>query len=143
MQKILVMLGAAAIAIGSILPLSAFADVAALSVTVSGNDASVSVAEGVLDDTSKLYLVWDTEDRGTSLADWPRLECARRSVRGAVRQLLHEHGERRDGLSYAGGSQSNIKDSGHHVVWRKAGMGRFAPLCERRQRTAVWHSRKG
>lgn len=71
MQKLLTMIGAAAVAIGAVLPMSAFADTAALSVTVSGNDVSVSAAAGVLDDTSVLYIVWDTEDRGTSLADWP------------------------------------------------------------------------
>ena len=81
MQKPLAMIGAAAdlttkalaaaVAIGAVLPMSAFADTAALSVTVSGNDVSVSAAAGVLDDTSVLYIVWDTEDRGTSLADWP------------------------------------------------------------------------
>ena len=65
------MIGAAAVAIGAVLPMSAFADTAALSVTVSGNDVSVSAAAGVLDDTSVLYIVWDTEDRGSSLADWP------------------------------------------------------------------------
>ena len=71
MQKLLTMIAAAAVAIGAVLPMSAFADTAALSVTVSGNDVSVSAAAGVLDDTSVLYIVWDTEDRGTSLADWP------------------------------------------------------------------------
>ena len=71
MNKLLMMIGVAAVAIGAVLPMSAFADMAALSVTVSGNDVSVSAAAGVLDDTSALYLVWDTEDRGTSLADWP------------------------------------------------------------------------
>ena len=71
MQKLLTMIGAAAVAIGAVLPMSAFADTAALSVTVSGNDVSVSAAAGVLDDTSALYLVWDEADRGEKLADWP------------------------------------------------------------------------
>ena len=44
MQKLLTMIGAAAVAIGAVLPMSAFADTAALSVTVSGNDVSVSAA---------------------------------------------------------------------------------------------------
>ena len=66
MKKLLMMIGAA-----GCLALEAFANTAALSVTVSGNDVSVSAAAGVLDDTSVLYIVWDTEDRGTSLADWP------------------------------------------------------------------------
>ena len=46
-------------------------DLSPLSVTVSGNDISVGAAAGVLDDTSALYLVWDTSDHGDDLADWP------------------------------------------------------------------------
>lgn len=49
----------------------AFADVAALTATISGNDVSVTVPAGVLDDTSALYLVWDDVDHGEKLADWP------------------------------------------------------------------------
>lgn len=49
----------------------AFADVAALTTTISGNDVSVTVPAGVLDDTSALYLVWDDVDHGEKLADWP------------------------------------------------------------------------
>lgn len=47
------------------------ADVVALTVAVSGNDVSVSVPAGVLDDTSALYLVWDVADRGSKLENWP------------------------------------------------------------------------
>ncbi len=55
------------------------AEVAALSVAVSGNDVTISVPADVLDSTSKLYLVWDTIDHGTKLDDWPsekRIEYA-------------------------------------------------------------------
>ena len=69
MKKLLMMIGAAAV--GAMLPMAAVAETAALSVTVSGNDVSVSAAAGVLDDTSALYLVWDSADRGENLADWP------------------------------------------------------------------------
>jgi len=47
------------------------AEVAALSVTVSGNDVSVSVPAGVLDETSGIYLVWDTDDHGSNVENWP------------------------------------------------------------------------
>lgn len=66
MKKLMTMIGAALAA-----AIPALADLPALSVSVSGNDVSVTAAAGVLDDTSALYLVWDTEDRGTSLVDWP------------------------------------------------------------------------
>ena len=47
------------------------AEVAALSVAVSGNDVSVSVPAGVLDETSGIYLVWDTNDHGSNVENWP------------------------------------------------------------------------
>ena len=47
------------------------AAVSPLQVSVSGDEVSVSVAENALDDTSKLYLVWDDADRGESLENWP------------------------------------------------------------------------
>ena len=47
------------------------AKVAALSVAVSGNDVSVSVPAGVLDETSGIYLVRDTDDHGSNLENWP------------------------------------------------------------------------
>ena len=61
----------AMLAASTILSMPAIADVATLTATVSGNDLAVSVPSGVLDDTSKLYLVWDSEDHGGKLADWP------------------------------------------------------------------------
>ena len=47
------------------------ADVAALPVAVNGSDVSVSVPAGLLDDSSALYLVWDTDDHGPNLLTWP------------------------------------------------------------------------
>ena len=61
---------AAAICTAAALP-SMAADVSALTVAVNGNDVSVSVPAGMLDDTSALYLVWDVADRGSNLANWP------------------------------------------------------------------------
>ena len=43
----------------------------ALTIVPSGANINVSVPAGVLDGSSKLYLVWDTADRGYDLADWP------------------------------------------------------------------------
>ena len=58
-----------AVATGAGIP--AFAGVPQLTATISGNDVSVTVPEGALDDTSALYLVWDDVDHGEKLADWP------------------------------------------------------------------------
>lgn len=58
-----------AVAAGAVI--SAFAGVPQLTATISGNDVSVTVPEGALDDTSALYLVWDDVDHGEKLADWP------------------------------------------------------------------------
>lgn len=58
-----------AVATGAGIP--AFAGAEPLTAAISGNDVSVTVPAGVLDDTSALYLVWDEVDRGEKLADWP------------------------------------------------------------------------
>lgn len=47
------------------------ADVATLAVAVNGNDVSVNVPAGALDDSSALYLVWDVDDHGPNLLNWP------------------------------------------------------------------------
>jgi alpha-glucosidase len=49
-------------------------------IAVDGNDVVASVPEGMLDDTSALYFVWDDEDRGTDLAAWPAENRVRRDV---------------------------------------------------------------
>ena len=43
----------------------------ALTVTASGEGISVSVPAGAVDAESALYLVWDSEDHGDELAEWP------------------------------------------------------------------------
>lgn len=64
-------LAAAAICVATASSSLRAADVAALAVAVNGNDVSVSVPAGVLDDSSALYLVWDTGDHGSNLENWP------------------------------------------------------------------------
>ena len=49
-------------------------------VAVDGGELVVSVPAGTLDETSVLYLVWDDEDRGANLADWPAMNRARHDV---------------------------------------------------------------
>ena len=61
----------AAICVAAVFSPSMAADVVALTVAVSGNDVSVSVPAGVLDETSGLYLVWDTDDHGSNVENWP------------------------------------------------------------------------
>ena len=53
--------------------LTAFALNAAtpIAVTIDGDEVCAAVPVGTLDETSALYLLWDDEDRGTNLADWP------------------------------------------------------------------------
>ena len=48
-----------------------FAANAAMPIPVAfdGSDVVASVPAGMLDETSALYFVWDSEDRGTNLAD--------------------------------------------------------------------------
>ena len=49
-----------------------------IAVAIDGNDVVARVPAGTLDETAALHLVWDDEDRGTNLADWPvanRFRC--------------------------------------------------------------------
>jgi hypothetical protein len=62
---------AAAICMAAVFSPSIAADVAALTVSVNGDDVSVSIPTGVLEDSSALYLVWDLADRGSNLESWP------------------------------------------------------------------------
>ena len=71
MKKRLVMIGATAFAVSLLSPAMLNAAVSPLQVSVSGDEVSVSVVENALDDTSKLYLVWDDADHGESLENWP------------------------------------------------------------------------
>jgi hypothetical protein len=71
MKNLLVMIGATAFAVCLLSPAMLNAAVSPLQVSVSGDEVSVSVLENALDDTSKLYLVWDDADRGESLKNWP------------------------------------------------------------------------
>ena len=68
MKKLLIMKVAAVTV--AITTFQAVAD-SALTIVPSGANINVSVPAGLLDGSSKLYLVWDTADRGYDLADWP------------------------------------------------------------------------
>lgn len=48
------------------------ADAATLKVDVKGGAVTVTAPAGALDDASKIYLVWDTEDRGDEMSAWPQ-----------------------------------------------------------------------
>ena len=45
-----------------------------------GDEVVAKVSAGMLDESSALYFVWDSEDRGTNLADWPAANRIRRDV---------------------------------------------------------------
>lgn len=47
------------------------ANVADLAISLSGDTVSVTAPAGALDDTSKLYLAYDSSDRGDDLSAWP------------------------------------------------------------------------
>ena len=49
-------------------------------VALDGDTVVANVPAGTLDETSTLYLVWDDEDRGTTLADWPEANRLRHDV---------------------------------------------------------------
>jgi alpha-glucosidase len=51
-----------------------------IAVAIDGNDVVARVPAGTLDETAALHLVWDDEDRGTNLADWPVANRVRRDV---------------------------------------------------------------
>lgn len=42
-----------------------------ISISLDGDEVVARMPEGTLDETSALHLVWDDEDRGVDLADWP------------------------------------------------------------------------
>ena len=73
--------------------LTAFVLNAAMPIAVSIDEDEVYavVLAGTLDETSALYLVWDDEDRGTNLSDWPAANRVRRDVvlRDGVRASLY------------------------------------------------------
>ena len=62
-----------------------------IAVSIDGDEVYAAVTAGTLDETSALYLVWDDEDRGTNLSDWPAANRVRRDVvlRDGVRASLY------------------------------------------------------
>lgn len=62
------LIAVAAVATSAILPVRAGET---LAVTLSGDNVTVTASAGALDDTSQLYLVYDSVDHGRKLSAWP------------------------------------------------------------------------
>ncbi|MBQ9431648.1 MAG: hypothetical protein IJU44_08875 [Kiritimatiellae bacterium] len=62
--------------------MAAAANIGSLTISLDGDNVAVKALDGVLNDTSKLYLVWDDIDHGNDFASWP--ESNRIQYTGAV-----------------------------------------------------------
>ncbi len=51
--------------------MAAAADLGSLTISLEGDNVAVKASDGVLNDTSTIYLVWDNLDHGTDFASWP------------------------------------------------------------------------
>ena len=71
MKKLFLMIGAAAVVSGAILPNVVRAAVPSLELSLAQNAVKVTDPSRALDGASGLYLVWDSADRGTDLGAWP------------------------------------------------------------------------
>lgn len=77
MNKHLMMICVAVVALGAMSPMAVTADVAELTLAIDGDSATVVAQAGALDPAdTRLYLVWDAENKGVALSAWANsIEC--------------------------------------------------------------------